>query len=148
MYQKIREWTARYLPAEMSGIATAIIIGTVGFKLTGNHAISAFSGTWGDNLGYYGYTIIRDVTKSRNKHKATGKKYDLSSFLKNIRDIILEFGPGETFDSFITRPFLIYFFQRMVGQLQIGIFIGEIAANILFYIPTIISYEIRKKLDS
>ena len=59
--------------------------------------------------------------------------------------VVIEFGPGEYLDTFIVRPFAMWFFPYIIGSLAIGIFLGKIVADIIFYIPTIIMYEIRKK---
>jgi hypothetical protein len=39
----------------------------------------------------------------------------------------------------------MYIFPIIIGQFSIGILVGKIVADIIFYIPTIIAYELRKK---
>ncbi|MBI5060946.1 MAG: hypothetical protein HZB67_01385 [Candidatus Aenigmarchaeota archaeon] len=145
MKHKLREWARRYLPAEIIGIIAGILAAIFSFGLTGNRIVTAYAGTWGENLGYYGYMSGRDVRVSRRRHKEVNKRYDLTSFAKNIRNLLLEFGPSEIFDSFLIRPFFMYAFPLLVGNLPLGILIATVVANITFYTPVIVIYELRKK---
>ncbi|MFT7616336.1 MAG: hypothetical protein ACI8Y7_001167 [Candidatus Woesearchaeota archaeon] len=65
--------------------------------------------------------------------------------LVRVRNLLVEFGFSETLDSFIVRPFLMWFFQVWFGNVALGLLVGNILADVSFYIPTIISYELRKK---
>ena len=145
MNSKIKEWIKRYLPAEIVATFTAILISTIVYLLTKNPIITALAGTWGENLGYYGFLSIREVVQSKKQHKLDNKRYGVLSFFKNIRNLVLEFGFSEILDSFLIRPFAMYTFLLLVGNPQLGIFLGKISADIIFYIPTIIAYELRKK---
>jgi hypothetical protein len=69
----------------------------------------------------------------------------LRSFFRDIRNIILEFGFSEILDSLFIRPFMMYIFPILIGNVELGIFAGKIAADIVFYVPTIFAYELRKK---
>jgi len=66
-------------------------------------------GTIGDNLGYYGFIFVRDIIQSRKPQKQNCQ-YNLKSFIKNIRNIVIEFGPAEIIDSLLIRPACMYFF--------------------------------------
>ena len=145
MKHKIKEWQNRYLPAEIIGTISALSGSAIAYLLTGNAIITAYAGTWGENIGYYGVISGRDIIASKKRHKHENKNYNHISLAKNTRDIVLEFGPSELMDSFVTRPFLMYSFQLLTGNVIAGIFIGKIAADIVFYIPTISAYEFRKK---
>lgn len=145
MKHKIRNWIKRYLPAEILATILSIIFAYIAFLLTNNLIVSAFAGTWGDNLGYYGIIIYSDLKKSLSHHKKNKLNYGWKSFLKTSRNLIVEFGPSELLDSFMIRPFTMWFFPFITGNLVLGIIIGKIIADIIFYIPTIILYETRKK---
>ena len=69
----------------------------------------------------------------------------LISFGKSIRNIFLEFGVAETADTLFVRPAVMYLTISNIGNLQLGVFIGKIIADAIFYIPTVVSYELRKK---
>lgn len=145
MKPKIKAWLKRYIPAEIMASVFSISFAYIAYSITNNLIISAFAGTWGDNLGYYGKIIYSDLQKSIKKHDNHKLKYGFKSFIKTLRNLIVEFGPGEFFDSFLIRPFTMWFFPSLFGNLALGILVGKIIADITFYIPTIIMYEIRKK---
>lgn len=145
MKHKLRDWTKRYFPAEIVGTITALLISTFTFILTGNYIVTAFAGAWGESLGYYGFISTRDILSSRRHHRSKNKKYGIRSFSRNIRNLFLEFGVSEIFDGIFVRPFFMYIFPLMLGNLQLGIFIGKIVSDVFFYIPTITAYELRKK---
>ncbi len=142
IYRKIIEWIKRYLPAEICAIIGAITGGlTIHFLFT-NPYLTALGGTWGENIGYYGKIVYQDL-KQRTKQD---RKLSIIGILKTIRNLIVEFGPSEYIDSFIIRPVMMYIFPQIIKNVFIGLFIGKLVADITFYIPTIISYEFRKKV--
>lgn len=144
MKTKIKAWWKRYLPSEIAGIIGAFIGGfAINFAFH-NSIFTAFGATWGENIGYYGVIFYRDIIKVKLKHKQI-----TPVILWNvIRDLILEFGPSEYFDSFIIRPFAMYFFPKVLNNLALGLIVGKLTADITFYIPTIISFELRNKFLS
>ena len=81
--------------------------------------------------------IFRDLRKH--------KKINSIILLKTIRNLILEFGTGEYLDSFFIRPFAMYIFPKLLNNLTLGIIVGKFAADAIFYIPTIISFELKNK---
>lgn len=89
--------------------------------------------------------IFQEVNESRGKHRQLNKKYGFLSFGKSIRSIFLEFGLAETVDSLFVRPATMFFTVSNIDNLQLGVFTGKIIADAIFYIPTIISYELQKK---
>jgi pilus assembly protein TadC len=58
-----------------------------------------------------------------------------------LRDLVLEFGPAEALDSLLLRPALMYAGILLAPNLALGVVAGKIAADICFYLPTILSYE-------
>ncbi|MBP9718238.1 hypothetical protein KBD59_03000 [Candidatus Gracilibacteria bacterium] len=145
MKSKIKNWIKRYLPAEIFGTLGAIIFPTVVSFFTKNILIIALAGTWGENMGFYGTMIFQEVNESRKKHRQLNKNYGIVSFGKSIRNIFLEFGLAETADSLFVRPATMFFTVSSIDNLQLGVFTGKIIADVIFYIPTVISYELRKK---
>ncbi|PIZ95892.1 MAG: hypothetical protein COX81_00140 [Candidatus Magasanikbacteria bacterium CG_4_10_14_0_2_um_filter_37_12] len=91
---------------------------------------------------FYSIIVYKDL-KSR-KIKDVG----LSSlgFLKVLRNIIVEFGPAEYLDSFLLRPFYLTVFPYFISSYSLAILLASLTAEISYYIPTIISYEARKKI--
>jgi len=120
-------------------------LATAFFALTENKVIMAYAGALGEGLGFYAWIIGRDIIQSQKHHRQNGVKYGMKSLMKNFRNIIVEFGFAELLDSFIVRPALMYYFSIKIQNLQLAILIGKLSADVLFYLPTIISYELRKK---
>lgn len=145
MKNKIKDWIKRYLPAEIFGTLGAIIFPTAVSFFTENILAIALVGTWGENVGFYGTMMFQEVKESKEKHKKLHKHYGLISFGKSIRNIFLEFGVAETADSLFVRPAIMYLTVSSIRNLQLGILVGKIIADAVFYIPTVISYELRKK---
>lgn len=145
MKTKIKNWIKRYLPAEILGTLAAIVFPTAVSFTTENVLFIALAGTWGENVGFYGTIIFQEVKESRQKHAEMNKSYGLVSFGKNIRNIFLEFGVAETVDSLFVRPAIMFLTVTSITNLQLGILIGKIIADVIFYIPAIICYELRKK---
>lgn len=141
MKKKIKVWVKRYLLAEIFAVFGALIGGVIINITFHNLILTALGGTWGENISYYGTIILRDLKKLKEKHK----RITIFIVIKLIRNLILEFGPSEYFDSFIIRPFTMYVFPLILHNLYLGLIVGKFSADIIFYIPTIISYELRNK---
>lgn len=142
--KKVKNWLKRYLPAEILCTATAMIGALTVHYYTKNDILTALAGTWGENLGFYAVHIGRDIHDKKEQEKSAGKSYTFISLFHNIKNTLLEFGPAEIIDSFLSRPFMMYFFPKITGNLHTGIFLGKIAADIIIYIPIIATYETRK----
>jgi len=138
---KILEWLRRYLPAEICAICGALAGGMITSFIFKNPVVTALGGTWGENIGYYGRILYQDIKKRRGRDE----RITAGGILKVIRNLIIEFGAGEYLDSFVIRPSAMYFFPKLLNNVPLGIFLGKISADIIFYLPTIISYELKKK---
>lgn len=135
MHYKMHEWGKRYLPAEIISTFTGLSVAFLTFTFTENRILTAFLATWAENSSYYVFLLWRDARGSKN----------FKTFLKKCRNILVEFGPAEMFDTFVMRPFLLYVMPLLLNNFALGIICGKIIADFVFYIPTIISYEVRKK---
>lgn len=124
----------------------AVAVPTVVAIFSENPIVIVLAGTWGENLGFYGTIIIQEIILSKRKLKTTEQKYLWTAFLKDLRNIFIEFGPAEALDSLLIRPATMYLGLNWFKNLQLGILSGKIMADLIFYIPTVIIYELRKKL--
>ena len=140
--KKLNEWFRRYAVAEFIGLILTLIFSNISMMLFENIILSGFIATWADNLGFYGTIVFNDL-KEREKRN---KKLELSDYLKQFRNVILEFGPAEYLDSFVIRPSYLILFPHLISNYSLAIFIGTVLADVTYYIPTIISYEFRKKI--
>jgi len=138
--RKLDEWVKRYLWIEIIAILTAVISGNISQLIFDNLIISAFIATWIDTIAYYGLMAYQDLRLRKKKDK----KLKSISYIKVVRNLLLEFGPAEYFDNVILRPFFLATTPYFISDYSLAIVIGSIIASIIFYIPTILGYEIRK----
>lgn len=139
------EWLKRYGWAEIISISFTVLSSWLAFKLTNSKITTALVGTWVGNIGYFGTILIRDILLAKKKLKAIDKDYSLETFYKNVRALFVEFGIAELFDSFFIRPALMYFLPIWMNNLSVGVVLAKLLADITFYIPAIVSYELSKK---
>ena len=142
MKVKIKKWINRYLLAETSAVIGTLLGGILTNMIFHNRVFTALGGTWGENIGYYSIIVLKDIRRSREIHN----KITFIILIKTIRNLFVEFGPAEFLDSFFVRPFFMYVFPKILNSLSLGLIAGKFSADLVFYIPTIILYELRNKL--
>lgn len=142
---RVKEWIKRYLPAEIVSIVVTLISSLLTYKLTKSNLTTALVGTWVGNIGYFGTILITDICGTNQELKLKNKPYTLKTFGLNIRALFVEFGIAEFFDSLFVRPTLMYYFPIWVNDISLGVILAKFAADITFYVPAIIAYELSKK---
>ncbi len=138
MRTRIKNWVRRYLPAEIGGHLGLFAGAYLGQLATGSEIVAAFAATWGANAGYYGIMLVTEMRQQIENGRANPWGYC-------VRNLLLEFGVSEIMDSFLTRPALVYAGMQIFDSMFWGVLIGGIAADLLFYLPTVFAYELRKK---
>lgn len=141
MKSKLKEWLNRYLIAELISILFAMLSAYFADMILHNPLVTALAATWMSNVGFYGAIVYRDIKAKKKLHG----KVTLRIYLKTFIGMSVEFGPAEYLDTFVVRPFILYLFPIIFGNLALGIFLGIMAANITYYVPVIVSYEMKKK---
>jgi hypothetical protein len=124
-------WLRRYLPAELVGLLAALLCTWLAKALTGSAVTAALAGTLGDHLGFYSILFGRELSR-RGPHAVP----------TILRDLVLEFGPATALDGLLIRPALLYAALALTPHTAIGLLIGKLAADLVFYVPTIVSYEL------
>ncbi|OON69647.1 hypothetical protein [Hymenobacter sp. CRA2] len=145
MRRKLREWLRRYLPAEILSLLGTLAAAALALALTGSRVTAALAGTWAGNVLYFGTILLTDVWRARQVRRAAGQAYTWRTFGKNVRALVVEFGVAELADSFVIRPALMYYVPLWVGHFSLGILLAKLAADVTFYIPAILSYELSKQ---
>jgi len=145
MRNKIREWLSRYGPAELISLPATLIPAWMVLHWSGNAVAAALAATWGGNIGYFGTILLRDVWLARRRYRAEDRQYNIRSFGKNLRALLIEFGVAEALDTLLVRPLMMYYFPRWLGNFSWGIIAAKFAADITFYLPAIFFYELSKK---
>ncbi|AFK01511.1 hypothetical protein Emtol_0357 [Emticicia oligotrophica DSM 17448] len=143
--KKVLEWIKRYLPAELISIIITLVTSIWILTQTKSNMTMAIVGTWAGNFGYFGTILLNDIIITKRDLNSKNKKYTIQTFLKNLRALFVEFGIAEVFDSLIIRPVLMYYIPIWLNNVSLGVIIAKFTADITFYIPAIISYEMSKK---
>ena len=140
---KIKGWVQRFLPAEVVGTIVAIVVSSIAHYYTNNLVIAAYAGSVCETIAFYTTIIIHDALIASKQLKEEGKTLTFRSFVYLLRNILLDFGLAELMDSLLLRPFCMYIFPIWLRNYPLGILAGKIASDIVFYLPVIISYELR-----
>jgi hypothetical protein len=127
-------WLRRYLPAELVAAPCALLSGLAVAELTGSSAAAALAATWGENVGFYGLMIARELLKRRT----------LRALPRVVGALALEFGPAEALDSLLLRPAAIYTGLALAPHPALGMLGGKLAADVGFYLPAIACHELQR----
>jgi hypothetical protein len=141
--RKVREWAVRYLPAEILGSSMALAAAWAAHAVFGSLVTAAVAGTLGENFGYYGFAVVREAVTHAGR--GVGRRPGWRVAVGAVRGVLIEFGPAEVVDSLVARPFLIYRMTNLIDNLVVGVIVGKLAADVLFYTLVIIAYELRKR---
>ena len=146
MLRKVRQWIVRYAPAEVCGTVTALLGAWIGHTLSGSLAVAAVSGTVSENIGYYGYSFTREVLRCLRQHRVHARlKRTFLTAWHSMRNIFIEFGPAELADSLAVRPASLYVGALVAGNFWVGMVVGKLLADVVFYSIAIVGYELRRK---
>ena len=130
----IQTWLRRYLPAEAVSLAAAMFVGAAAaMPSSTNPAMIAMAAAWAETTAYYATMLLRER-----------RAYPRQRLWQTLRNLVLEFGVAEALDSLLLRPTLMYVAGQLVSDARLGVLIGKIAADVVFYIPTVIMFELRQ----
>ena len=96
-------------------------------------------------MAYFGYLLAQDVRLAYRLRQARQLPYTWRTFGQNVRALAVEFGAAELADSFLIRPALMFYLPRWLGHFAGGILLAKLLADVSFYVPAIVSYELSKK---
>lgn len=145
MKHRLREWLRRYLPAELLSVLATLAAAGLAMRATHSGVRAALAGTWAGNVAYFGLLLAQDVRLARRARRQRGQGYTWRTLGHNLRALAVEFGAAEVLDSFLIRPALMYYLPRWLGHFSAGIVAAKLLADVTFYIPAILSYELSKK---
>jgi hypothetical protein len=145
MKQRLREWLRRYLPAELLSAAATLVAASLTMQTAHSGARAALAATWAGNVAYFGLLLAQDVRQARRARQRRGQPFTWRTLGQNLRALAVEFGAAEVLDSFVIRPALLYYLPRWLGHFAAGILLAKLLADVTFYIPAILGYELSKK---
>ena len=138
-----KEWFNRYKYAELS--ATSAALASSQFSRIFDGLTTAYLITFSEYLAFYGVILFLTYNKLVKKNEQLNTKTTLKEVLLLVRNLVLEFGYPAILDFFVIRPFCMYWMPILTGNYFIGIFLGKIAADSIFYSLAILNYELIKK---
>jgi hypothetical protein len=123
-------WLRRYGPAELLAVLGALAGFVLGDAVWGTVAAGAVCAAIGDNVAYYGLLLVREA-------RARG-------VLPAARALVVEFGPAEVLDGAFVRPACMALAVAALGPVM-GVVVGKLAADLVFYVPVIVTYEATRR---
>lgn len=142
-WSRCRDWIRRYGPAEVLALLTAMA-GYAVMRTTGSEAAAAYGAAIGDNVGYYGVLIARQVRADAGAARGRDERYGAAGTTRTVRALALEFGPAEALDATLVRPALTALAVASAG-LAVGVLLAKLAADLVFYVPVIATYELTRR---
>jgi hypothetical protein len=140
------DWLRRYGIAEVAGICTALVAAWLADAIGAPPVVVAYAATAGENVGFYGTIVGRQVASDRRLASAAGERYRGKRIWRTTRELLLEFGPAELVDSFVVRPLTMGLGIRFLGR-DAGVIAGKLIADVTFYVPVILTYEMRRQAE-
>ncbi len=134
---RVREWIGRYLVAELAGLTTALLAALAVTSWDPDRlAIAAYASALGEGVGFYaGFLIVRYL-----REEIDGPPRRRIAVI--VAAAVVEFGPAEIVDTALIRPAAMFLGSLATGNVIIGVLIGKVAADIVFYGLAITSYEV------
>ncbi len=143
---RIKEWVRRYWLAEVIGTLAAVGGSWLLDRLTHNPIAAAYGGSIGESIGFYGVITLKQMVADAHAAGRRQAPYDAAGALSTTRAILMEFGPAELIDAGLLRPLLMGLGTQFLGR-ELGVLAGKLLADVGFYVPVILSYEIRRKRE-
>lgn len=141
------DWLKRYGPPEIFGTLTALAGAWIGDLLSrGNPLALAYGGAIGENLGFYGVVFIRELRADARRIRSQSGHYRARQGMATVRKLLLEFGPSELLDTGVVRPLAMGLCAQWLGR-EIGVVVGKLLADVSFYLPVVLTYELRRMLE-
>ena len=134
---RVRAWVRRYLLAELVGLTTALASGVGMSAWSGaNLALVAYAAAIGEGVGFYaGFLIMRYL-----REEIDGPPRRRIAVI--LAAAVVEFGPAEILDTVLVRPAAMYLGSWGSGNVVVGVLIGKVTADVVFYGVAITSYEV------
>jgi ornithine decarboxylase len=134
---RVREWIGRYLVAELAGLTTALLAAIAVTSWDPDRlAIAAYASALGEGVGFYaGFLIVRYL-----REEVDGPPRRRIAVI--VAAAVVEFGPAEIVDTVLIRPAAMFLASLATGNVIVGVLIGKVAADIVFYGLAITSYEV------
>lgn len=138
-----KEWFGRYKYAEIA--ATSAALASSQFSRIFDGFTTAYLITFAEYFAFYGVILFMSYQKLAKTNRLLNKKTSLKEILFLFRNLLLEFGYPAILDLFFIRPFCMYWMPILTSNYFMGIILGKITADSIFYGLAIINYELIKR---
>ena len=128
----------------MAGTCGALAGSFLTHALTGNEILAAYGGALGENAAFYGVIIVKEVSSDARICATAGRAYGARDAYRTANALMLEFGLAEVLDSAVIRPLAMGVATNYLGR-ELGIVVGKLVADVTFYVPVIVAYEMRRR---
>lgn len=141
--RKIKEWLKRYLLSEIVCTITALVAAIGARFFTSNMVIIAYAGAIGEAIGFYSTIFIQELILANQSVANKSGSFSFKHLAKIIGSLVLEFGPAGVLDGLLLRPFFMFVFPIILKNFTLGILVGKLVGDLVFYMLVIISYELK-----
>jgi hypothetical protein len=138
-----KEWFDRYKYAEIA--ATSAALASSQFSRIFDGLTTAYLITFAEYFAFYGVILFMAYKKLVETNRALDKRTPSKEMLLLIQNLVLEFGYPAVLDFFFIRPFCMYWMPIVTGNYFMGIILGKITADSIFYGLAIVNYELIKR---
>lgn len=138
-----KEWFDRYKYAEIA--ATSAALASSQFSRIFDGFTTAYLITFAEYFAFYGVILFMSYQKLAKTNRLLNIKTSLKEILFLFRNLVLEFGYPAIFDLFFIRPFCMYWIPILTGNYFMGIILGKITADYIFFGLVIVNYELIKR---
>ena len=137
---QVKMWVRRYGLAELLGTTCALLSALTAARLGANGVTIAVAGAWGEVVGFYLPMLVQELRSQWQTRCLPGALWC------TMRNLLLEFGPAELLDTALVRPTLITGVVQLVPQLSLGILVGKVLADSIFYGTAIVGRQMSQRL--
>jgi FHA domain-containing protein len=129
-----RSWLTRFGVADVLALASAVVMAGLLGRITNRLALVAFGTALFEVTVFYVALVVGELRRDLAEVREGHHDYSRRDFRRVLRGFLLEFGVAEPVDTLVTRPLCLWGGLAFVGG-PIGVVIGKITADALFYGP-------------
>ncbi|HEY5743503.1 MAG TPA: cyclic nucleotide-binding domain-containing protein, partial [Terrimicrobiaceae bacterium] len=112
--------------------------------ITQNPVASAYGGSIGESLGFFGVMLVREIAADQAKAKRRLESYGPERVSATIHGLFLEFGPAELLDVAVIGPLAMGIASYYFGP-ALGILLGKLVSDVAFYGYAIFAAKMRNR---
>lgn len=121
-------WVRRYLPAEVVGTLSALLVGLAVFAWSASPILTAVAATYAESVGFY--AVLAVVVYREQRYIRIPRR---QVAVRTVLLLVAEFGPAEIFDTVFLRPAAISLAVWVMGDPFWALLVGKLAADVVFY---------------